>query len=173
MYWFFFFQLMLICSSSLYYSSTFCSRSSFTPLLPIFYLYALFFQITYSAGYLVVINQPHSPHSFQRGNTPDRDALFSFPVAGKIELLQMQVEQEHGGTGSKQQYQPCLLVPLHMRGEAGSRSVPSRHPGGALRHVNRSPVSFGSCLLLEWDHTFSVNIALLIANVEMGILQVK
>lgn len=88
----FFFQLMLICSSSLYYSSTSCSRSSFTPLLRIFYLYALFFQITYSAGYLVVINQPHSPHSFQRGSTPDRNALFSFPIAGKIELLQMQVD---------------------------------------------------------------------------------
>lgn len=35
------------------------------------------------------------------------------------------------------------------------------------------PVSFGSCLLLECDCTFSVNIVLLIANVEMGILPVK
>lgn len=79
-------------------------------------------------------------------------------------------EREHGDNGSKQQNQPCSLVPPQALGEAARCSVPSSHPGGALCHVNGSPVSFGSRLLLECDHTFSVNIVLLITVVEMDIL---
>lgn len=145
-YWFIF-LLMLVCSASLLYSSSSCSRSSITPLLPIFYLYSLFFQII--SWQITYCYKPATQSSFLlRGNAPDRVALLFSCSRKKVNSYRCRLvqEQECGGTGAKEQYQQCLLVPLQMLGEAHSLSMTSSHPEGALHYINRSPVSFGSHL---------------------------
>lgn len=74
------------------------------------------------------------------------NALFYFPVVGNYNSCRCKLTQgqEHGGTRSKQQHQPCLFMSLQTLGETHGPSVLLSCVGGALNCVNWSPISFGS-----------------------------
>lgn len=79
-------------------------------------------------------------------NFPARDALFYFPVAGNYNSCRCRLSQGQGheGTRSKQQDQLCLFTSLQTLGETRGPSVLLSRLGGALHHINWSPISFGS-----------------------------